>query len=122
MTRITDYKLLQADGAKELQAEVVRFVAKGWEPSGRPFVGTREQVIEPGVDVIVTIGHMIYIYCQAIVKREPEHAELKRLRDVERHVDYIVTELDNPIADELGMVTFAHEELTKVLRGGRYER
>ncbi len=116
---IKDYKLIQADGNMALAAEVMRFVREGWEPLGRPFM--LERVVHFDDDGRELQGPF-YFYAQAIILSEPEHAELARLRDIERHVDRIVTELDNPIADELGMVTFAHEELTKVLRGGQFER
>ena len=55
-------------------------------------------------------------------KREAEHEEMQRLRDIERHVHQIVTELDNPCAGETEMLTFCHEQLEKALRGGRWER
>jgi hypothetical protein len=103
---ITDYKLIQAAGNQELAAEVMRFVKDGWEPHGTPFYHAETRSV----------------LLQVIVKREPESAELTRLRDIERHIDYIVTELDNPCTNELGMLTFAHEELTKALRGGKWER
>jgi hypothetical protein len=109
---IIDYKLIQGDGTQELAAEVMRFVKDGYEPHE----GIQSAVVRPkGRDPRPVI-------LQAIVKREPISAELTRLRDIERHVDQIVTELDNPCTDELGMLTFAHEELTKALRGGKWER
>ncbi len=107
---ITGYKLLQADGNMALAVEVERFIklGEGWDVLGAPFV-------DPAIE-------QQHPFFQAIVKREPESAELQRLRDIERHVDRIVTELDNPCTDELGMVTFAHEELERLLRGGQWER
>lgn len=122
MSRITDYKVIQADGNRELAKEVKRFIDEGWEPSGSVLlVGTKtpgglpfggESDAQP----------IVRIYAQPIVKREPEHAEIKRLRDLERHVSGIVEQLDNPCTGETGMLTFAHEELQKGLRGGPLER
>lgn len=114
MSRITDYKVIQADGNRELAEEVKRFIDEGWEPSG-------------SVTVVMAILHTGEKQAtgglwQPIVKREAEHAEIKRLRDLERHVSGIVDELDNPCTNELGMLTFAHEELEKGLRGGPFER
>ena len=119
---IKDYKLIQADGNMALAVEVMRFVVDGWEPVGAPFRAGKRYA--GGIEFVagVMVTPVIQVLAQAIILREPESAELKRLRDIERHVDHIVTELDNPIADELGMVTFAHEELEKVLRGGPFER
>lgn len=113
MSRITGYKLIQADGNRELAEEVQRFIDKGegWEPFGSAQIGVASGEQEA-----------LRCYIQAIVRRESESAELKRLRDFERHCSGIVDELDNPCTNELGMLTFAHEELEKNLRGGPYER
>ena len=120
---IVDYKLIQADGNMALAAEVMRFAKDGWDVLGAPIItGTISMTTEMVDGEARAVNEIKTIYAQAIILREPESAELRRLRDIEMHVDRIVTELDNPCTDELGMVTFAHEELTKVLRGGQFER
>jgi hypothetical protein len=82
---ITDYKLIQADGNQELAASVMRLIKDGWEPFG----GIQSAVVHP------KLGEPRAVIIQAIVKRESESAELRRLRDIERDVDRIVTELEN---------------------------
>lgn len=69
---ITDYKLIQADGNRELAKEVKRFIdmGEGWEPFEGPALLVEDKDV-CGND---------YIYCQAIVKREPESEELRQLR------------------------------------------
>lgn len=112
---ITDYKLIQADGNQELAAEVRWLIKDGWEPLGAPI-----KVSEwDGIDGVCTPG---CLFAQVLVKRESESAELRRLRDIERDVDRIVTELENPCADEASMLAFTHESLVKALRGGKWER
>lgn len=112
---IKDYKLIQADGSKALAAEVMRFAKEGYVPVGAPF----KSGLMLTVDGVTLEGDH---FAQAIILREPESATLKRLMDLERHVDQIVTELDNPIAGETAMLTFAHEELEKALQCGPFER
>ena len=119
---ITDYKLIQAEGNKALQAEVERFIKDGWAPHGAPFIVGTKQMSDAKVIRGVVIGPTIRIFAQAIVKREPEHAELQRLRDIEERVHQIAVQLDNPLAGDGTMLVFAHEELEKSLRGGRWER
>ena len=115
--RIKDYMIAVGDSINGLQAEVQRFVVDGWEPHGNPVVDMAICAAPDG-----TLSNVKSLYAQAMVLHEQEHAELDRLMDMEVQVSQIVQELDSPCADELAMLTFAHEELTKALRGGRYER
>jgi hypothetical protein len=77
---ITDYKLLQADGNRELAKEVKRFLEmdEGWQPMGGPVVYG-----EPDVEY--------FEYFQAIVKRTTESETMLRLRHWHREATEAVT-------------------------------
>jgi hypothetical protein len=121
MSRITDYKVIQADGNRALAEEVKRFVDEGWEPWGSVIlVGTKGPITLPGEPHVEPVR----IYAQPIVKREAEHEELSRLREMERligQLDYETDHMKGTLSDA-AMVAYVQELLAMALRGGRYER
>jgi hypothetical protein len=76
MNMIIDYKLLQADGNRELQKEVKRFIDQGWEPFGAPIHIGLQSVLYPDQEERT----VVWTFAQAIVKRQPESEELGGLR------------------------------------------
>jgi hypothetical protein len=95
---ITDYKLLEVPNNRELQQEVKRFIAEGWEPFGSPvYVGPmRRHEDRPG-----SIGsHVRQVYAQAIIKRRPESEELEGLRASIRIVNTVITDGLNGVVTE----------------------
>jgi hypothetical protein len=84
---ITGYKLIQADGNRELAKEVMRFIdtGDGWQPLGAP--------------TVYWYAELAHYECfQAIVKREPESEELRELR-------WLYTEaMEAATAAEMGQV------------------
>jgi hypothetical protein len=80
---ITDYKLIQADGNRELAKEVKRFLdmGEGWEPMGG---------IQSAVMNVPKRGPKAVIL-QAIVKRTTESETMLRLRHWHREATEAVT-------------------------------
>lgn len=126
MSRITDYKVIQADGNRALAKEVKRLIDEGWEPWGSVIlVGTKGPAPIPGVASGTEQTRLITrIYAQPIVKREAEHTELARLREMERLIgqtDDQIDELRGVVPAE-NIVAHVQELLAKAIRGGLYER
>ncbi len=115
MSKITDYRVIQADGARALGEAVREMIGKGWEPHGSVIL-----VATKGPGTVPAPAHqeVVRVLCQPIVKHEPEHAELARLREMERLVGQIDDEIDL-LHDSLpagGMVAYIQELLAKALR------
>jgi hypothetical protein len=81
---ITDYKLIQADGNRELAEEVKRFIdmGEGWEPFEAPI---------SSLVVGDETAKVYHYFAQAIVKRTTESETMLRLRHWHREATEAVT-------------------------------